>query len=192
MPARILTALAALCLLAAACTSGDGGDSEAEGTGTPQIIEATPTDEAGGDSEAEPTPTQVPQGVVVSPYELVTSDCFNEYVIIDASEVRQDVTTALDCNQAHDGEVYFHLFYPSDASTPFPGETRLDEWSQDECFAQFEVFVGQPYELSELDIGTILPTLETWTGAGLHRQVTCYVRAWRGGQLQGSMRATGY
>lgn len=194
MPFRFLTALVALCLLAVACTSDgdDAADADAESTGTPQIIEADETDDSSEDPAAEPTPTPVPEGVVVSPYELVTGDCFNDYVVIDANEVRQNVTTALDCNRPHDGEVYFHLFYTGDASVPFPGESTLDEWAQDQCFAQFEVFVRQPYELSELDIGMIVPTLETWNGAGLHRQVTCYVKAWRGGQLQGSMRETGY
>ena len=202
MSIRLSAAFVALVLLIGACASEESSDSDAaeDTTATPQIIAS----EAGGDGdgeegdagtegvEAEPTPTPAPQGVVVSPYELVTGDCFNEYTLVDANEVRQEVTTALDCNLAHDGEVYFHLFFPGDANTAFPGESKLSEWSQEQCFAQFAEFVNQVYELSELDIGMILPTLETWTGAGLHRQVTCYVRAWRGGQLQGSMRSTGY
>ena len=197
MSIRLLTALVALCFLAVACSSDDPQDGALpEDTQTPQIIGSEDTEDTGDaaveDTAAEPTPTPAPQGVVVSPYELVTGDCFNEYILVDANEVRQEVTTALDCNLAHDGEVYFHLFFPGDANTAFPGESRLDEWSQEQCFMQFESFVGQSYELSELDIGMILPTLETWTGAGLHRQVTCYVQPWQGGQLQGSMRGTGY
>lgn len=198
MIARVLGALVALIALGSACTS-DGSDSSASDEAeseTPQILRdedaATADDGTALSVTTEPTPTPAPQGVVVNPFELVTGDCFNEYVLVDANDVPQDVTTALDCNLAHDGEVYFHLFYPGDAQTPFPGESKLGEWAQEQCFNEFEAFVGQAYELSELEIGVILPTLETWTGPGLHRQVTCYVMAWRGGQLQGSMRGTSY
>jgi hypothetical protein len=195
MALRLLAVFAALLTVLAACSSDDPEAATSEDpSSTPQILanenEGDPENE--GAAEAEATPTPAPQGVVVNPYELVTGDCFNDYILMDANEVRQDVTTALGCDLAHDGEVYFHLFFPGTAQTAFPGDSKLGEWAQEQCFAQFEAFVGQAYELSELDIGIIQPTLETWIGPGLHRQVTCYVKAWRGGQLQGSMSGTGY
>ena len=99
----------------------------------------------------------------------------------------------MDCAGPHDGEVYFQVFHPAEASVPYPGGDEMLAWAQRHCYEQFEGFVGQEYELSELDIGILHPTNETWSDPiGRHREVTCYVEAWRGGRLLGSMRASGF
>ncbi len=70
-------------------------------------------------------------------------------------------------------------------------------WSNVACHSSFAEFVGTPYELSALEIGTIRPDEETWTGEGereglgVHRQVLCYLYA-PGAQLSGPMLNSGF
>ncbi len=132
-------------------------------------------------------------GLIINPYDLEVGQCFNSYLTALGENQFEELTTMVDCSEPHDGEVYFQIFHPGEAGEPYPGQDELQEWAQQHCYEQFEGFVGQEYELSELDIGIMQPTAETWSDpVGRHRQVTCYVDAWRGGRLMGSMRLSGF
>ena len=133
------------------------------------------------------------EGLIINPYDLEIGQCFNSYLTVLGDNEFQELTTVVDCAGAHDGEVYFQVFHPAEVGEPYPGPDEMQAWAQQHCYAQFEGFVGQEYELSELDIGILHPTELTWSDPiGRHREVTCYVEAWRGGRLLGSMRLSGF
>ena len=133
------------------------------------------------------------EGLIVNPFDLEAGQCFNNYLTVLADDEFRELTTVVDCSGPHDGEVYFQVFHPAEVGEPYPGPDEMLAWAQQHCYAQFEGFVGQEYELSELDIGILHPTEPTWSDPiGRHREVTCYVEAWRGGRLLGSMRLSGF
>ena len=133
------------------------------------------------------------EGLIINPFDLEAGQCFNNYLTALGDNTFQELTTVVDCAAPHDGEVYFTVFHPGEAGEPYPGTNEMLAWAQQHCYAQFEGFVGQEYELSELDIGILHPTELTWSDPiGRHREVTCYVEAWRGGRLLGSMLGSGF
>ena len=137
--------------------------------------------------------TDTLEGLIVNPYDLAVGQCFNSYLTSLGSDDLQELTTLVDCAGAHDGEVYFQVFHPGDADEEYPGETEMLAWAQRHCYGRFAGFVGREYELSDLDIGILRPTFETWSDPwGRHREVTCYLSAWRGGRLVGSMYLSGF
>ena len=174
-------------LLAAGCTSDDDGDDEPRSA----IVRVTPTPVTEGDTgvEAGPTPTPVLEGLTVDQYELEVGWCFNQYEFFSAQlEETNEFTTQIDCGRPHNGEVYATFFHPAGPDTPFPGTSEMERWANIQCHSAFFDFVAKKYEESELFIGTIRPTEETWS-AGPHREVTCYVFA-EDGALVGSMEGS--
>ena len=130
--------------------------------------------------------------ILNDPFDLSVGDCFNQYIVYLSEVEPQDLTTVLECSVAHDAEVYHQVNYPADAETPYPSSEELEAWSTRQCYEEFENFVGQEYELSELSIGFRTPTGDTWADPlKVHREVTCYVNAWKGGQVVGSVRGSG-
>lgn len=181
-----LIALLVVTALTAACSGGSSDDGSAAdpAEGEPRLVAQTPgagttlpEDAADGvaDPAAEPDAESVLEGRVVNPYDLNVGECFNEYVLEQAEGGREEITTVVDCRSVHDGEVYHQFVVPGDQGAPYPGDAELREASQAECYDRFEAFVGSPYEVSALGIGILHPTFETWTGPGIHREVTCYV-----------------
>jgi hypothetical protein len=137
--------------------------------------------------------TDLLEGLIVNPYEMEAGQCFNSYMTVLGDNQFQELTTVVDCTRPHDGEVYFQVFHPAGAGEPYPGPDEMRAWAEGHCYDQFERFIGQEYELSELDIGLLHPTEVTWSDPiGRHREVTCYVEAWRGGRLLGSMQGSGF
>ena len=157
----------------------------------PEAAEAEEVERLGGLPVVEETDRL--EGLIVNPYDLDVGQCFNSYLTALGDNEFQELTTMVDCAGPHDGEVYFQIFHPALFGEPYPGTEEMESWAQQHCYEQFAGFVGQEYELSELDIGMLLPTSETWTDPiGRHREVTCYLEAWRGGRLLGSMRFSGF
>lgn len=186
--------MAAVSLAAAACSSGGTADDTggADTTG-PSIIEATPTpvSEAGAELELAELP-DADEGVLVNRFDLDPGDCFNTSAVTDLTADAQPVTRVVDCARAHESEVYLQRNFPAAADEPFPGDEELQRWAEERCYNDFEDFTGREYELSDLEIGVVHPTFTTWTGPGLHREITCFVYAVAGGGLQGSMAGSGF
>jgi len=132
-------------------------------------------------------------GRIVNPYDLEAGQCFNEYLTsLEGSELLE-ITTVVDCAGPHDGEIYHQVMHPAAAYAEYIGAAEMEAWAQIRCYREFRMFVGSEYELSELEIGTLYPSQESWNHPeAQHREVTCYVYAWEGGQLLGSMRNSGF
>lgn len=157
----------------------------------PEAVDASETPRRDGLPVVEETDRL--EGLIVNRYELEVGQCFNSYLTALGDNRFQELTTVVDCAGPHDGEVYFQVFHPAEAGEPFPGGDEMVAWAERHCYKQFEGFVGQEYELSELEIGILHPTDETWSDpVGRHREVTCYLEAWRGGRLLGSMQLSGF
>ncbi len=199
---RRLGRLAALVTLGAilgalgACGESDEGDG-ADANPFVAILRPNPESDTEEVQRREGLPvveeTDRLEGLIVNPYDMEVGGCFNSYLTVLGDNQFQELTTVVDCTAPHDGEVYFKVFHPAGAGEPYPGPDEMFDWAEGHCYEQFERFVGQEYELSELDIGILHPTEITWSDPiGRHREVTCYVEAWRGGRLLGSMRGSGF
>ena len=199
--ARNLGSVAVALLALAGVVAGCSGEEDETGLDEPapvRILRPDPeavdeTDTLRRDGLPVVEETDRLEGLIVNRYELEVGQCFNSYLTALGDNQFQELTTVVDCAGPHDGEVYFQVFHPAEAGEPYPGSNEMLAWAERPCYEQFEGFVGQEYELSELDIGILHPTKETWSDPiGRHREVTCYVEAWRGGRLLGSMRLSGF
>ncbi|MEM7095522.1 MAG: septum formation family protein [Actinomycetota bacterium] len=186
MPASIRFSFAlALVLLAvlAACSSGAQDDGT---TDIDTLIESTTPTPIVFDPNDPPTLA----GRSVNPNQLEEGDCFNEYLFIDASNFRQEVTTVVPCSGPHDREAFFRTEFPSGENARYPLDDELEIWADTTCLEHFEPFVGLDYVLSALEIGAVVPTFEGWTGDG-DRAVICYLFPDQGGRLLDSVRNSG-
>ncbi len=199
--ARLLRRVAVAVTFLLAVQAGCGAEEDQSGpddTAPVRILRPDPETEATGEVERRGglpvvDETDRLEGLIVNPYDLEVGQCFNSYLTLLGDNEFQELTTMVDCTVAHDGEVYFQIFHPGDAGEPYPGVDEMNVWAERHCYEQFAGFVGQEYEQSELDIGILQPTKETWSDPiGRHREVTCFVEAWRGGRLLGSMRLSGF
>lgn len=89
----------------------------------------------------------------------------------------------IDCNEPHDGEVYYVMDldggdYPSDVSTQ----------ADNACLAEFAPYVGVDYFESELFYTSVYPSNSTWTLGD--RQIACIVVP-ASGQLSESVQGSG-
>jgi Septum formation len=114
-------------------------------------------------------------------------DCLNEAPPEDASRTEVADVPAVPCEQEHAGEVY-HTFELDDADA-YPGYDEVSSLADEECIAQFEAFVGLPYNESRLDYWTLVPSDDTWNNLD-DREVVCIVGDPQG-PLIGSARGLG-
>ena len=163
---RRLLLLCAVLFAATAC-SGSAGNEETSGSLI--IVEAEPTPETFDASDPEQL-----SGVSTNPSNIEAGDCFNDYVYRDRADFLQQITTLVGCDGPHDREAYFVAQYPADDDAPVPPEETLRRWAEAACLEEFESFVGLEYVLSQLEIGVIVPSFETWTDKG-DRNVICFV-----------------
>lgn len=192
-PSTVVTVMAAIAVaaIAGASCSSDTESPATPDTGiTPGIIEPTATPPADDTLETADLPEEE-VGTLVNRFDLDPGDCFNTYGLVDTDVEAQPTTRVVACDDAHESEVYYQRNYPAGPEAPYPGADEMISWTEQRCYREFEAFTGATYELSALEIGVIHPTELTWTGPGLHREVTCYVYAVGGGGLQGSMAGSG-
>lgn len=178
--------LIALGLLAGACSSTAADDTSNDLTPSEDNDGQQVSDVTGEDAEGEPDWT----GAQLNPYDLRLGDCFSEWSWFDTEfDRRINITAAIDCAQPHQREVYYEAEFPAPNGAPFPGETKMTEWSTDLCYDAFADFVGTEYELSTYGIDFIQPTRETFEHpVGRHRRVTCIIYDIDGAELEGSAR----
>lgn len=86
---------------------------------------------------------------------------------MNAAEFTELPTT--DCANSHTSEVY-----AKGASTQSSYDyLAVDQEAQDLCLAEFEPYIGQPYETSSLYVTYITPTTQTWAKGD--RELLCLV-----------------
>lgn len=186
MRSRLLPVLAALSILLGACSSA-ADDQSAGGGDSDDSPEAAGT-EINADTGGEPDWT----GAQLNPYDLRAGQCFSEWSWFDEQfDRRINITAAVDCSEPHKKEVFHEAEFPAPNGAPYPGETKMTEWSTDVCYGAFADFVGTDYELSVYGIDFLQPTQETFEHpVGRHRRVTCVLFHIDGDDLVDSARQT--
>lgn len=122
---------------------------------------------AGQDDTVRDESGTVVEGGEVGAFRIQLGDC-----IQDPGEGEFESVAAVPCAQPHEAEVY-HAFMLRDRPT-FPGTEVTFEEADLGCYEAFGRFVGQSYEYSSLDYGTITPTEVTWNELD-DREVLCLI-----------------
>lgn len=188
MRSRLTFAIVALTLLFGACSSTAGDEESSSEQRSAAERGASAGVEVSADSDNEPNWT----GAQLNPFDLRAGQCFSEWSWFDEEfDRRIEITAAVDCSEPHKREVYHEAEFPAPNGAPFPGETKMTEWSTELCYDAFADFVGTDYELSQYGIDFIQPTQETFEHpVGRHRRVTCVLFHIDGEDLVGSARQT--
>ncbi|MGI8759603.1 MAG: septum formation family protein, partial [Acidimicrobiales bacterium] len=137
-----------------------------------------------GDNE----PERDDEGAVAEEGDLAASsvkvgDCFDDPGNLDDVEA----VPAVPCDQPHANEAYYAFDLDGD---DFPGTEQVEELAIDGCLAEFEAFVGTPYEESTLDIFYLAPSTSSWDDFD-DREVLCAVYGVDGEPLTSPARDSG-
>jgi len=138
---------------------------------------------------AEPEASRDAEGVVASPgaidaFEVALGDCVNEPAEFSSEEVAEvESLTGVPCGQPHDGEVFLLTDLPDG---DFPGDETVIDTADKLCGAEFEPFIGLPYDDSVYDFATLFPSAETWTTGD--REIVCIAFAPEGETVTGSLK----
>lgn len=105
-----------------------------------------PTDEVGEPGDA-------------TSWDLRLGDCFND-PHADDPELSGTALNVVDCGEPHEFEVYAEATLEGDT---FPGEDETVQLADEACIAEFDTFIGMPYEDSSIYSGWFAPNEESWT-----------------------------
>lgn len=118
-------------------------------------------------------------GATVEELQLAVGECILNSAVSAEGETEVNSLPRVDCAEAHDGEV----FYVEEM-------TELTEESitagDETCYAQYEAYVGVPYEESVYYYTTMTPTQSSWDLGD--RQLACILVGEEGEQLTGSLK----
>jgi hypothetical protein len=135
---------------------------------------ASPAAENTGSPEETSAPTQgqetaAPGAGAVNVFDLEVGDCLADSMPTGGEEVVTVETVP--CSEPHSEEIYAVVTLPEG---DFPGEEAVFAQADEGCTAEFESFVGLPYEESVLYYNYLYPYDEqSWNGG--YRWVTCSV-----------------
>jgi hypothetical protein len=133
--------------------------------------------------------TQI-RGDPVNQYDLALGDCFNRLEALRAGR-KVVITTLIDCEDPHQYEVFHTLQYDAPHPAIYPGEDVLTDFGLNQCYLEFESFVGEIYELSEFDIGVFIPTRENFEhSVARYRGIHCWLFRDDLEEIEGSARGT--
>ena len=180
---RRLLAAVAMAILLAACTdnpsdpqSPTSGPAEA----TTSIVEVRPT------LADEGIPNWV--GDVVNLHDLEDGACFNRYSWVQ-DDRHVELDTRVPCGGPHQHEVYLRTEHPARAGAPWPGDREMEAFARAQCYGAFADFVGEIYELSELELGYLTPSRTDFEHEDARfRGIHCYLLRDDGEEMVGSAR----
>lgn len=191
--ARTWALLPAAVLLVGACGGQDTADRVIEANSITSTTAGPPT--TGGTGTSMDTTSTTAPAVTLPPldpgqtelwvFDLEVGDCFNERIRSE-DDVEIETIVKVPCEDPHDNEVYDEQTFPQEPDTAYPGNSELTEFGDDRCLDAFEGFVGISYVLSVLEIGTVVPTLDSWVEGD--RDLTCLLFDPNGDKLTRSMR----
>jgi Septum formation len=112
-----------------------------------------------------------------APADVAPGDCVNRYL------------EKLPCMAPHDDEIFVVTTYPAPAGAPFPGNTALTAFTDQQCIPAFASYVGVSFDASQYTYGSFSPTADTWSKGD--RQVICGVENVDATKLVGSVKRSG-
>ncbi len=180
---RRLLAAVATAILLAACTD-DPSDPQSPTSGptevTTSIVEVRPT------LADEGIPNWV--GDVVNLHDLDDGVCFNRYSWVQ-DDRHVELDTRVPCGGPHQHEVYLRTEHPARAGAPWPGDREMEAFARAQCYGAFADFVGEIYELSELELGYLTPSRTDFEHEDARfRGIHCYLLRDDGEEMVGSAR----
>jgi hypothetical protein len=101
--------------------------------------------------------------------DLEVGDCFADIPKVEEEVIYNSIDT-VSCSEPHGAEIYAVVGLPEG---DFPGDEAVLAQAVEVCGAEFEGFVGLPYEESVLEFSYLYPTEESWDAGD--RSVTCSV-----------------
>lgn len=179
---RLLVAVA-MAILLASCTD-DPSDPQSPTSGptevTTSIVEVRPT------LADEGIPNWV--GDVVNLHDLEDGACFNRYSWVQ-DDRHVELDTRVPCGGPHQHEVYLRTEHPARAGAPWPGDREMEAFARAQCYGAFADFVGEIYELSELELGYLTPSRTDFEHEDARfRGIHCYLLRDDGEEMVGSAR----
>ena len=172
-----------MAILLAACTD-DPSDLQPPTSGpteaTTSIVEVRPT------LTDEGIPNWV--GDVVNLHDLEDGACFNRYSWVQ-DDRHVELDTRVPCGGPHQHEVYLRTEHPARAGAPWPGDREMEAFARAQCYGEFADFVGEIYELSELELGYLTPSRTDFEHEDARfRGIHCYLLRDDGEEMVGSAR----
>jgi hypothetical protein len=200
LPATLRTAVlitATVSLIAAGCSEDD----EPETTSDPAEFAAQELESGASDSttttttttepDGDTSPTDIP-GAILNRFQLGLGDCFEQTEqVVDG--VRDMIFSTFPCDEPHHFEVYDTFTHPAEHPSVYPGESVMRDYAIQLCYRTFPDWVGQEYELSELEIDVLVPTRANFEeAASRYRGILCWVERLDGEPMVGSSRGSGW
>ena len=134
----------------------------------------------GGGNDSDGGDTGTGEGTDTDAFAIKVGDCLNDATVSD--EVSS--VPVVDCSEAHDSEAYASIIMPDG---DFPGEDAVTAAAEDGCLAEFEGYVGIPYDDSSFEVSFYFPTEGSWSGGD--REILCTVYD-PNGQTTGSAKGS--
>jgi len=129
-------------------------------------------------------------GEVVNLHDLGGDACFNQYSWFQ-DERLVEIDTRVPCEGPHQFEIYRRAQHPARQDAPWPGDREMEAFATAECYNAFSDFVGTIYELSELELGFLVPRQTDFEHeAAQFRGVHCYVFEGDGTDMVGTARGS--
>ncbi|MDW3219379.1 MAG: septum formation family protein [Acidimicrobiales bacterium] len=195
--ARLLTGAALAAVLALTGCGDDGGD---EASADPAEFAAEELEAARRRSVDATTTTTDPDelapsdvpGAPINQFNLQLGDCFDRVDgLIDGRP--NTITAELSCDEPHHFEVFHRFTYPAEHPSPYPGEPALRDYALQVCYRRFAEWVGNEYEVSELDIDVIVPRRQDFEDdAARYRGMHCSVTRVDGEPMIGTSEGSGW
>ena len=190
----LLAALITVALITASCVQSS---QRSQGT-QPLPLESVPTEQGGTPATladaTSTTTTLPPEGLISDAADVEVGQCFNNYRFEnERTGASENLFTLIDCRRPHEGEVYHQIIHPAAPDAEYPGDRAMENWEQEECYTNFAGWVGQEYELSELEFSSLRPDARLWRDASdpSSRRLSCYLRSADGSPLTGSHQNSG-
>ncbi|MEE9414664.1 MAG: septum formation family protein [Acidimicrobiales bacterium] len=165
----LLCAVLLALLVLSSCSSGSASDDDQATAGLPGVLQAG----------VAATTTSIDWGEIILDedpidfYQAELGSCLNEYSWVQDKQ-RINRLTEVSCELPHEKEVYLVTQYSATAEEPYPGEELMTEIATQLCYRDFEVFVGQSFELSKYDIDHSYPPRANYEVG--YRDIICMVK----------------
>lgn len=126
----------------------------------------------------------------VDAFSVALGDCLEDSISApeatpsEAAGEEVDAVQAVPCDQPHGSEVYALFDLPEGE---YPGDEAVTVAAEEGCLAEWDAFVGKPYEESVLDFFTFQPTQRSWD-EGDDREVVCVIGDPEAAEVTGTLR----
>ncbi|WP_341952432.1 septum formation family protein [Salinibacterium sp. TMP30] len=117
-------------------------------------------------------------GTTQDVFSLTVGDC--EAASPAEGEVSE--TTVIDCAEPHQGEIYAASYLPEG---DFPGGAAIEAQADNDCYTEFESFVGAYVSDSMYDFSWYYPTEQSWADGD--REILCIAYSPDGEDIIGSL-----